>query len=180
MEQNNVQKITKNLLTVALIMQIIYLLSVLFITMMPQVVLILWGHSGNYDFPFDSIHFGGALVSTLLFLLIYAMLLMKINNQKSVGIGFGILLGIYTYGTYFVMDIILNALHSYRLSNLINDQSGKYSINATIGENVSGASMISSCCNWAKVWFFTAIVFLFISYGIYCFYCRSRKEQYMS
>lgn len=177
MEQNQVQKTAKHILKIALIFQIIYVVNIALVIIFPKPFLILRGHSGNYDFPFNSIYFGNAVICTILFIILYLVLNAQINQQKKLGIGTGILLGVFTYITYFIMDEISSFLNSIQLDKLVNEAETNNTFTVMIGENVAGTSIIDNWCSLAKVWFFTAIVLMFIAYGIYSFYCKNELEH---
>lgn len=74
--QNRIQKNTKTILFIALGMQIIYMLSVVLITTMPQKLLILFGCSGNFDMPFDFYSFTYAAGCTKIWFFTALVLLM--------------------------------------------------------------------------------------------------------
>lgn len=174
--QNRIQKTTKTILFIALGMQIIYMLSVVLITTMPQKLLILFGCSGNFDMPFDFYSFTYAAGCTILFLVFFFVLLHRIASQKSVGNRFGVWLGIYTYGLYFVANDIVGTMRAMWANDWIDSRAAEDFLTATLGENVAGANYISVCCGWAKIWFFTALVLLMIAYSLYRFYGKTQKE----
>ena len=176
MEQNQVQKTTKHILKIALIFQIIYMVNVIVVMAVPRPFLILRGLSGNYDLPFNSIYVGTAGICTLLFIILYFVLNTQINQQKKLGVGTGILLGIFTYIIYFVMSEISSSLYSSKLQKLIDESMVTFKT-ASTGENIAGNAMLINYCELAKVWFFIAIILMFMAYGIYAFYCKYKSED---
>lgn len=174
MEQSRLQKTTTKILNCALIFQVLYMLLTSFILLMPDIFLRISGLSGVYDLPCDWIHFGNAAFSTIIFALFYVTLIARIHHAGRVGAGMGVLLGIYTYGTYFLLKTIADFIYSRRLNMLVAEAEKSNTWKATIGENVAGASILNNWCDWARVFFFTAIVLLLIAYGIYCYH---RKEE---
>jgi len=175
MEQNRLQKTTTKILNCALVFQVMYMLWTSFILMLPGIFLRIGGLSGAYDLPVDGIHLGSAAVGTIIFVLIYVTLTAKISQARRVGAGMGALLGIYTYGAYFLMETIADFMYSRRLNMLVADAEKNNTWTATIGENVAGASILNSWCDLARVCFFTAIVLLLIAYGVYCYHCKEEK-----
>ena len=174
MEQSRLQKTTARILNCALIFQVLYMLWTAFILLVPEIFLRISGLSGSYDLPCDWIHLGSAAFCTIIFALFYVTLTARIHQAGRVGAGLGVLLGIYTYGTYFLLETIADFIYSRRLNILIADAEKSNAWKATIGENVAGASILNNWCDWARVFYFTAIVLLLIAYGIYCYH---RKEE---
>lgn len=175
MEQSRLQKTTTNILNCALVFQVIYMLGTSLILLLPGIFLRIGGLSGAYDLPIDWIHLGSAAVGTIIFALIYVTLTVRISQARRAGAGMGVLLGIYTYGVYFLMETIVDLMYSRRLNMLVADAENNNTWTATIGENVAGASILNSWCDLARVCFFTAIVLLLIAYGIYCYHCKEEK-----
>lgn len=177
---NSFQKATKKLLYIALILQTIYLLSVTFISLFPKIILPIFGHSGNYDVPFVGTYFWGAVIRTVLFVLICIVMISKINGDKNMGIGSSIVLGIYTYFTYFSMENILGFIYSRKTSTLIEELllnvENNSSLTATAGENAAGVSYLSGCYGAVKLWFFAAIILMASAHSIYRFYCKNKEE----
>ncbi len=178
MEQNQVQKTTKHILKIALLFQIIYMLNVIVVMAFPRPFLILRGLSGNYDLPFNSIYVGKTVICTLLFIILYVILNIQINQKKKLGVGTGILLVIVSYITYFIADEVSSVLYSSKLQKLVDETITNNPLaTASQGENIAANAMLINYCGLAKVWFFIAIVLLFIAYGIYSFYCKNELEN---
>lgn len=178
MEQSRLQKATTKILNCALGFQVMYMLWTSLILLLPRIFLRmsgLSGLSGTYDLPCDWIHLGSAAVGTIIFALIYVTLTVRISHARRVGAGMGVLLGIYTYGAYFIMETIVDFMFSRRLNMLVADAEKNNTWTATIGENVAGASILNNWCDLARVCFFTAIVLLLIAYGVYCYHCKEEK-----
>ena len=175
MEQNRLQKTTTKILNCALVFQVMYMLWTSFILMLPGIFLRIGGLSGAYDLPVDWIHLGSAAFCTIIFALFYIALTARIHQTRRVGAGLGVLLGIYTYGTYFLLETIADFIYSRRLNMLIADAEKSNAWKATIGENVAGASILNNWCDLARVCYFTTIVLLLIAYGIYCYHCKEEK-----
>lgn len=179
MEQNQVQKTTKHLLKIAFVFQIIYMVNVLLVMAFPRPFLMVRGLSGNYDLPFNSIYVGNAGICTLLFIILYIILNNQINQKKKLGIGTGILLGFFTYITYFTMSEVSSILYSEKLQQLVDENITNNPLaTASEGENIAGHAMLINYCDLAKVWFFIAIILMFIAYGIYSFYCKNNNKFY--
>ena len=178
MEQNQVQKTTKHLLKIALVFQIIYMVNVLVVMAFPRPFLIVRGLSGNYDLPFNSIYVGNAGICTVLFIILYVILNNQINQKKKLGIGTGILLGIFTYITYFVMSEVSSILYSRKLQVLVDELRLNSKRIESEGGNVASDAILRNYCEFAKVWFFIAIILMFIAYGIYSFYCKNNNKFY--
>lgn len=172
-----VQKTIKNISTIALVMQIIYMLHIALVTLFPKMFLLLCGIS-NYDFPFDFIHFTGAVINTILFLIFYFLLCSFIKNQKYISNAFSIFLAAYSYIAYFAVNGIVSFLYSSRTTKLITALMEPGSVNHTLGENVAGVNYLSRFCSFADIWLFAAIVLLLIAYAIYLFDCNNRRNTY--
>lgn len=174
--QTYAQKTTKNISAIALSMQIIYMLHIALVTIFPKIFLRLCGIS-NYDFPFDFIHFTGAVINTVLFLIIYFLLCNFIKTSKYISNAFGIFLVAYSYIAYFAVNGIVTFLYSSRSTKLITALMEPGSVNHTLGENVAGVNYLSRFCSFANVWLFAAIVLLLIAYALYIFDCNNRRKS---
>jgi len=163
----NTSKTTKIFLIVAAITQLIYFLSIVVILKCPSIVLFLCGHSGKYDLPFDSIRFGGALVSTILFVIVFVWLFLMMNMQKKLNVITDIVVAAYTYITYFVIDIFVSYKATIWLNTIIFERERDSSSVVSIGENVAGLNYLTRYLGYAKVLLFTAIVFMIVGYVIY-------------
>lgn len=172
----NTTKTAKTFLLIALIMQLIYFISAVVILKCPSIVLFLCGHSGGYDLPFDSIRFGGALVSTILFVIVFVWLFIMMNTQKKLNVITDIAVAAYTYITYFVIDIFVSYKATIWLNTIIFERQRDSSSAVTIGENVAGLSYLNSYLGYAKVLLFTAIVLMIVGYVIYRVGCSLNKD----
>lgn len=175
--QTYVQKTIKNISTIALIMQIIYMLHIALVTLFPKIFLRLCGIS-NYDFPFDFIHFTGAVINTILFLIFYLLLSSFIKSQKYISNAFSIFLAAYSYIAYFAVNGIVSFLSAMRTDTLISALMTSSSLSTSIGENVAGVSHLSNFFSFADIWLFAAIVLLLIAYAVYIFDCNNRRNTY--
>lgn len=173
--QTYAQKITKNISTIALVMQLIYMLHIALVTTFPKFFLRLCGIS-SYDFPFDFIHFTGAVVNTVLFLIFYSILRNLIKTGKMLNGAFGIFLGVYSYIAYFVVDGFVSFLYSLRINALSTAIRTCSTATATIGENAAGATYLSRFYSFADVWLFAAIVLILIAYAVYIFDCKKPER----
>lgn len=173
----NTTKTAKTFLIIAAIMQSIYFLSTVVILKCPSIVLFLCGHSGGYDLPFDSIRFGGALVSTILFVIVFAWLFIMMNTQKKLNVITDIAVAAYTYITYFVIDIFVSYKATIWLNTIIFEHE-KIGLSSpvSIGENVAGINYLIRCLGYAKVLLFTAIVLMIVGYVIYRVGCSFKKD----
>lgn len=172
----NTTKTAKTFLLIALIMQLIYFISAVVILKCPSIVLFLCGHSGGYDLPFDSIRFGGALVSTILFVIVFVWLFIMMNTQKKLNVITDIAVAAYTYITYFVIDIFVSYKATIWLNTIIFERQRDSSSAVTIGENVAGLSYLNSYLGYAKVLLFTSIVLMIVGYVIYRVGCSLNKD----
>ncbi len=172
----NTTKTAKTFLLIAAIMQVIYFLSTVVILKCPSIVLFLCGHSGKYDLPFDSIRFGGALVSMILFLLVFVWLFVVMNMQKKANVITDIAVAAYTYITYFVIDIFVSYKATIWLNTIIFERERDSSSAVSIGENVAGLNYLTRCLGYAKVLLFTAIVLMIVGYVIYRVGCSFKKD----
>ena len=172
----NTTKTAKTFLIIAAIMQLIYFISAVVILKCPSIVLFLCGHSGGYDLPFDSIRFGGALVSTILFVIVFVWLFIMMNTQKKLNVITDIAVAAYTYITYFVIDIFVSYKATIWLNTIIFERQRDSSSSVTIGENVAGLSYLNSYLGYAKVLLFTAIVLMIVGYVIYRVGCSLNKD----
>ena len=154
MRQERAAQICLRLLNLSMIFMMVYLILVTLFTGIPKLL-------GMYDLPFDLIHFGAALLKTILALILCGCMRNQIREETSSG-SFGVLLGIAAYFTCFILDWIAGLLYSYRLSYVIS----KYSSEMPIGQNISTASYIANFCSYAQVFFFTAIALMLVAYGI--------------
>lgn len=174
MKTERILKTTKTLMTAALILQGVYLLNIALITLCPKLFFAFYGPE-HYDLPVPATYLIGAAIATLLFILLYAVMLGKVKGNRRLGTGSSVALGIYIYGMYFCMDTVLGRIYSMKISAWIDQGVG--GMTATAGENVAGASLIGSYCNLAKIWFFTAIVLMTAAHGIYRFYCSQEGNE---
>ena len=173
----NTTKTAKTFLLIALIMQLIYFISAVVILKCPSIVLFLCGHSGGYDLPFDSIRFGGALVSTILFVIVFVWLFIMMNMRKKLNVIIDIAVAAYTYITYFVIDIFVSYKATIWLNMIIFEREKNYlSSQVSIGENVAGLTYLTRCLSYAKVLLFTAIVLMIVGYVIYRVGCSLNKD----
>ncbi len=172
MKQNCVQKTTKTILTIALVMQIIYFLNISFVIWRGENIVGILSAYDYYYTPYNIILLIWALINTLLFILIYVVLTHKMSKQKYVGIGTGIWLGIYTYTTYYFINNVIGAIYS----NLVRTNI-EYSQDIELAYALNTSDVIRFCCSCADIWVFTALILLLIAYSIYGFDCRSKKEQ---
>ncbi len=164
--QTYAQKTTKNISTIALVMQIIYMLHISLVTIFPKLFLRLCGIS-SYDLPLDFIHFAGAIINTILFLIFYFILSNLIKTGQTLNGAFSIFLGIYSYIAYFAVNGIVSVLSASRNNTLITTLMTSSSLSATIGENVAGVNYLNRFCSFADIWLFAAIVLILIAYAVY-------------
>ena len=155
MKRERIPQICLNLLNLSMIFLVIYLVLVALFTGVPKLL-------GMYDLPFDFIHFGAALLKTLLALLLCLLLRKQITVDTSSS-SFGFILVFGSYFTCFILEWIAGLLYSYNLSYAISTHSSEI----PIGQNISTASYIANFCSYAGVFFFTAIALMLISYGIW-------------
>ena len=181
MEQMHVENTTKKITVIALILQCIYLISILVIILMSQIYLPLFGcQGGGEGLTFNRVYLICAVIHTAVFMLFCVVFYYKIKSQQRIGIGYGVLLGVYSYVSHFIVDgLITRYLYTYWVANLCSQTSslGLHSSSATVSEIIEGTSMVSSCCSAAKVWFFAAIILMFVAYALYRFYCKNTMEQ---
>lgn len=181
MEQMRVENTTKKFTVIALILQCVYLISILVITLMPQLYLWLFGSLGDGEgLSFNRVYLICAVINTAVFILLCAVFYYKIKSRQRIGIGYGVLLGVYSYVSHFIVDgLITRYLYTYWVANLCSQTSslGLHSSSATVSEIIEGTSVVSSCCSAAKVWFFAAMILMFVAYALYRFYCKNTMEQ---
>ncbi len=76
-----------------------------------------------------------------------------------------------------ILDEVVEVLYSSKLQKLVDESVTNNPLaTASQGENVVGNAMLINYCGLAKVWFFTAILLMFIAYGIYVFYSKNELE----
>ena len=172
----NTTKKAKIFLVIAAVMQLIYFLSAVVILKCPSIVLFISGHTGGYDLPFDTVRFGGALAGMILFVLIFVLLFVMMNTQKKANVITDIAVAVYTYITYFVIDIFVNYKAAIWLNTIIFERQKNTTSAVTMGDNVAGLNYLTRGLNYAKVLLFTSIVLLIVGYVIYRVGCSFKKD----
>lgn len=176
MNQQNIQRTPIRVLNIALVLQILYVAGIFWIVMDPAFFLRAAGYIGEYDMPFDSIHFIGALLSTVIFVVMYTLLMMNMKKQKQMGLGTGIFLGVLSYMSYFLMTSVVSKLAMQRVELLSKDVERIAVWSMSWEENVVAYMLIANWYGYVRLALKTAIVLLLVAYGIYCY---RKKEQNM-
>ncbi len=165
------------ILNAALILQIIFLIYSFVIVMAPDAILRASGvdYNGGYSMPFDYIHFGVALIATVLFGIMYTLLMLNIKKGKQLGLGFGVILGIIAYSVYFLATSVTSVL----INGWVDAISKNDAIIATwslgIEENIACYAVLVAIHGMAKFALKTAIILVLVAYGVYAM--RSREQN---
>lgn len=177
MEHNSVQKTTRKILKIALVLQVVYVVVTCLIIIYPTIMLKMVGLSGNYDLPTDTIKMAGVVGNVLGWLVMYGVVISQVNNGAQVGVGQGIGWWIYLYLLESIVASVVSILNAERIDRFVEEsmQAGK-SLTATMGENVTGYNWINVMCGYAGVFYSAAVLLSFVGYGIYCYYCNKKEE----
>ena len=175
MNQKDFKKTPICLLNIALVLQIIYMGSIFWIVTDPAFFLRAAGYEGGYDMPFDSIHFIASLLCTVLFVVMYTILMLSIKKEKELGLGMGIFLGAFSYMSYFLMTSLVAKLVTQRIKFLGEDTATIATWTVSFEENVAAYALIAKWYDYVRLSLKTAIVLLLIGYGVYCY--RKREQN---
>ena len=175
MNQKDLRKTPICLLNLALVLQIIYMGSIFWIVTNPTFFLRAAGYEGGYDMPFDSIHFIAGILCTVLFVVMYTILMINIKKQKELGLGMGIFLGAFSYMSYFLMTSLVGKLVTQRIKLLGEDTASIANWTVSYEENVAAYTLIVKWYDYVRLSLKTAIVLLLIAYGVYSY--RKREQN---
>lgn len=176
MKQNDIKKLPMAFLNAGLVLQVIFLVCSFVLAVAPGVVLsvMLADYSGGYSMPFDYIHFGAALITTMLFCIMYTLLMRNIQKGKILGLGFGVLLGILAYLTYFLASSVTTELVIGWLNAVTTDDALVATWSMGLEKNVAWYAVIVKCQLYVKFALKTAIILVLVAYGVYA---MSSREQ---
>ena len=177
MNQKDLRKTPMVLLKIALILVVIYLIGTFALVMKPEafIKLVTVGYEGGYSMPFDSIHFGVGLITTVLFCLMYTLLTVNIKKNNELGLGFGLILGVMSYMAYFVSKSLQSELLTRWLDSIKNDKVLIDTWELGVEANLTCYTLIVGFHEIIGLALRTAIVILLVAYGIYCF--RKREQN---
>ncbi len=176
MKQKDIKKLPMAFLNAGLVLQVIFLICSFVLAVAPGVVLsvMLADYSGGYSMPFDYIHFGVALITTILFSIMYTLLMRNIKKGNILGLGFGVLLGILAYLTYFLASSVTTELVMGWLNAVTTDDALVATWSMGLEKNIAWYTVIVKCQLYIKFALKTAIILLLIAYGVYA---MSGREQ---
>ncbi|MBR4085978.1 MAG: hypothetical protein IKK33_17025 [Lachnospiraceae bacterium] len=177
MNQNDLRKTPLVLLKIALVLVVIYLIGTFALVMKPEVFikLVTVGYEGGYSMPFDSIHLGVALITTILFGFMYTLLTVNIKKNNELGLGFGIMLGGLSYIAYFISKSMMAELLSRWIDSVKNDQALIATWKLGVEANLVCYKLILGFHEIIGMALSTAIVLLLVAYGIYSY--RKREQS---
>lgn len=177
MKQNDIKKLPMAFLNAALVLQIIFFLCSFVIVVMPDVVLRIayTDYSGGYSMPFDYIHFAAALITTILFGVMYTLLMLKIKKGEVLGLGFGIFLGILAYVSYFLATYVTTEFVIVWLNNISTDNSLVSTWSLGLEENINFYTLLVKCHLRVKYGLKTAIILVLLAYGVYAL--RNKQQN---
>ncbi len=177
MKQNDIKRLPMALLNAGLVLQVIFFICSFVLAVAPGAVLsvILADYSGGYSMPFDYIHFGAALITTILFGIMYTLLMMNIKKGRILGLGFGVLLGVLAYLTYFLATSVTTELVIGWLNAVTTNEALVSTWSLGLEKNVAMYAGIVKCQLYIKFALKTAIVLLLIAFGVYAM--RNREQN---
>ena len=177
MKQNNPKKLPLALLNAALVLQIIYLVGTFSVVMAPEFYIRAYvaDYSGGYQMPFDSIHFGAAILTTLIFSAMYILLMLSIKKGKQLGMGFGILLGVMAYLSYFIATSGVANLASLWVEQIGENTDLIAGWTMSWEENLAMYYIVVANHEIMRLALKTAIILVFVAFGVYAM--RSREQN---
>lgn len=177
MNQKDICKTPLVLLKIALALVVIYLIGTFALVMKPEVFikLVTVGYEGGYSMPFDSIHFGVGLITTVLFCLMYTLLTVNIKKNNELGLGFGLMLGVMSYMAYFLSKSLMTELLTRWIDTIKNDNALVTTWELGVDTNLACYALIVGFHEIFSLALRTAIVLLLLAYGIYCY--RKREQN---
>lgn len=177
MKQNDIKSLPMAFLNAGLSLQVIFLIGSFVLAVAPGAVLhlLVTDYSGGYSMPFDYIHFGAALITTILIGIMYTLLMVNIKKGKVLGLGFGVLLGILAYLTYFFATSITTELVIGWLNAVTTNEDVVATWSLGLEKNVAMYAVIVKCQLYIKFALKTAIILLLIAFGVYAM--RNREQN---
>lgn len=177
MNQKDIRKTPLVLLKIAMVLQVIYLIGTFALVMKPEafIKLVTVGYEGGYSMPFDSIHFGVALITTVLFGFMYTLLATNIKKNNELGLGFGLILGGLSYIAYFISKSMMTELVNRWIETIRNDAALIATWTLGVDANMACYTLILAFHEIIGLALRTAIVLLLVAYGIYCY--RKREQN---
>ncbi len=178
MNQKDIRKAPLVLLNIALVLQVIYLVGSFLLVISPEFFLkmITVGYEGGYAMPFDSIHFGMALITTIIFSFMYILLTINIKKNNELGLGFGLILAGMSYVAYFLSKSLTAELINRWIEAIKNDAELVATWTLGVDANIACYTLILAFHEIVKLALNTAIVLVLVAYGIYCY---KKREQNM-
>lgn len=177
MKQNDIKKLPKAFLNAALTMQIIFQICTVIIVAAPEAVLraSVTDYKGGYTMPFDYIHFGVALITTVLFGVMYTLLMLNIKKGKQLGLGFGVILGVLAYLTYFLATSVTTQLITGWVDTISRNEALVATWSLGLEENIACYAVLVAIHGMAKFALKTAIILVLVAYGVYAM--RNREQN---
>lgn len=173
MEYNDGRKSIQNMLTAALVFQVLYCLSVCMINVMPRPFM------GLISLSFQSTKqinpsvpcMFGAVLTTILFVVWYLYLMSAIKRDVKISNWYHVLMGISVGVFYYVIPTCMGTIQNIIL--------GAKNRNGIISMEIYAASVaLNNVQNIAKPFLFVAVVLLLCAYVI--FWARGRYGQKMN
>lgn len=157
------------ILNAGLVLQIIFFVCSFVLAVAPGAVLgmMLADYSGGYTMSFDYIHFGIALVTTVIFGIMYTLLMLNMKKGNQIGFGIGIALGVLAYLSYYLATGVTTEL----VLNWINTVSEDKDITATwklgVEKTIAYYTEIVRYQLMIKFALKTAIILVLVAFGVY-------------
>ncbi len=157
------------LLCAGLTMQVIFFVGSFILAVAPGAVLRLMisDYTGGYNMPFDYVHFISALITTVLVGIMFTLLMRNIKKEKTLGLGFGLLMGIMAYLTYFLATSVTTELVISWLNAVTANEELVATWSLGLEKNVACYTQIVKYQLLIKYALKTAIVMILLAYGIY-------------
>lgn len=170
MKQNDIKKLPMALMNAGLILHILFLICTMALVMAPEFFLknFAEGYTGGYIMPFDYIHYVVALIDTVIFGVIYTLLLLNIRKGKILGMGFGFFLGILAYLSYFLATSVTSNLINSWVEVLGKDEAFLSGLMLTFGETIGYYAVLVAFHGIIKFALKTAIILVLVAFGVYC------------
>lgn len=177
MKQNDIKRLPMAFLNAGLTLQVIFFVCSFVLAVAPDAVLrfAYVDYKGGYSMPFDYIHFGAALITTVLFGIMYTLLMLNIKKGKTLGLGFGVLLGIMAYLTYFLATSVTTELVIGWLNAVSTDEALVATWSLGLEKNIACYTEIVKCQLYIKFALKTAIILVLVAYGVYAM--RNREQN---
>jgi len=169
MKKNNIKEIPMALLCAGLTMQVIFFVCSFILAVAPGAVLrlVISDYTGGYSMPFDYVHFISALITTVLVGIMFTLLMRNIKKEKTLGLGFGLLMGIMAYLTYFLATSVTTEFVISWLNAVTANEELVATWSLGLEKNVACYTQIVKYQLLIKYALKTAIVMILLAYGIY-------------